>query len=230
MLENTYHHDLEVVVLRMVAGSVVNYNYLVIDTNSRQALIVDPAWEMTKIEFALYSHSVQLKGILITHSHHDHLNLAEPLSKKYNVPIWMSQQEIGFSNYHSPNLESIQKDSWCVGALNIVPMLTPGHTPGCICYEIGGNIFTGDVLFAEGCGLVPDLNAAHDMFHSLEYLKSKVSKSSRIYPGHSYGKKPGQLFSDVLDNNIYLNFNDKNSFAAFRLRKNQAKSNIFNFR
>jgi hydroxyacylglutathione hydrolase len=114
--------------------------------------------------------------------------------------------------------------------MKIQPIWTPGHTMGCFCYLIEDNLFTGDVLFAEGCGMCPNLPAAYTMFESLSKLKAIIMPHTRIYPGHSYGQQPGQLFSFLLKDNIYLQFSDKESFSAFRLRKGQNKSNMIKFR
>jgi hydroxyacylglutathione hydrolase len=205
-----------------------NYNYLVVDPGSREAVIVDPAWQMEKIDQALIDAQARLSGILITHSHPDHIHLAKATGEKYGCPIWMSKQEIAASGFNTRQLIGIDTTPWSVGQLPIEPILTPGHTTGCICYRIGDNLFTGDVLFAEGCGLCPNTEAAHAMFASLETLKT-LKPQTRIFPGHSYGKPPGQLLSQLLRDNIYLQFSDKHSFAAFRLRSGQDKARMFSF-
>ncbi|OCQ18826.1 hydroxyacylglutathione hydrolase [Pseudoalteromonas luteoviolacea] len=221
--------SLEVAVLRMVNHYMINYNYLLVDHISRNALIVDPAWHIDKVEYALYSRAAQLKGILITHAHRDHIDLAKPLSEKYRIPIWISKEEVAASGFDAANIELLNNNTpWVTASMTVEPILTPGHTPGCICFKVGDNLFTGDVLFAEGCGIVPSVEAAYQMYDSIQLLKSRVADSTRIYPGHSYGVTPGQAFSDIKDNNIYLHFRDKESFAGFRLRKTQNK-NIFKF-
>jgi glyoxylase-like metal-dependent hydrolase (beta-lactamase superfamily II) len=218
-----------VVVLKMYHQVMKNYNYLVVDPNSRQAVIVDPAWQMEKIAQALMDAQATLSGILITHSHPDHINLAKPLAEDYDCPIWMSKEEIAASGFNARQLVGIDTNPWAVGQMLIDPIFTPGHTPGSICYLIGDNLFTGDVLFAEGCGMCPDTQAAHAMFASLENLKARLKPQTRIFPGHSYGKPPGQVLSQLLRDNIYLQFSDKNSFAAFRLRSGQNRAKMFSF-
>jgi hydroxyacylglutathione hydrolase len=111
----------------------------------------------------------------------------------------------------------------------IEPIFTPVHTPGCICYLIGDNLFTGDVLFAEGCGICLDTESAHAMFASLQDLKARLQPQTCIFPGHSYGNPPGQILSQLLKDNIYLQFSDRDSFAAFRLRSGQSKTKMFSF-
>lgn len=219
----------DIIVLEMFYRSMKNYNYLVVDPTDGTAVIVDPAWEIEKVDQALQRAQTTLKGVLITHSHPDHIHLAKAVSEKYNCPIWMSKIEIAASGFNAPNLIGINEAPWYVGNMLIEPFFTPGHTAGCICYRIGKNLFSGDVLFAEGCGICPDLQAAHTMFLSLNYLKASLSEDTRIFPGHSYGKTPGQLFSHLLQNNIYLQFSNKDSFAAFRLRSGQSKAKMFNF-
>jgi hydroxyacylglutathione hydrolase len=217
----------QIIVLDMYCQFLRNYNYVVVDPGSRQAVIVDPAWQMEKIDQALMNMQAILSGILITHSHPDHIHLAKPIAEKLNCPIWMSREEVAASGFRSSQLRCIDTSPWPVGQMLIEPILTPGHTPGCICYLVGDNLFTGDVLFAEGCGMCPDAEAAHAMFASLQKLKARLKPQTRIFPGHCYGKPPGQTLSQLLRDNIYLHFPDKDSFAAFRLRGGQDEALMF---
>ena len=219
----------QVIVLEMHYQFMKNYSYLVADPDSHQAVVVDPAWQMEKIDQALLDTQATLSGILITHSHPDHVHLAKPLAEKFDCPIWMSNKEIAVSGFSARQLIGVDAIPWTMGQLLIEPIFTPGHTPGCFCYLIGDNLFTGDVLFAEGCGICPDVQAAHAMFASLEYLKARIEPQTRIFPGHSYGQPPGQMLLQLLRNNIYLQFSDKDSFAAFRLRSNQDVTRMFSF-
>ena len=115
-----------------------------------------------------------------------------------------------------------------IGQMIIEPIFTPGHTPGSMCYLIGENLFTGDVLFAEGCGMCPDLEAAHAMYDSLEQLK-RLGPQTRVFPGHSYGQPPGRTMAQLRRENLYLQFSDKDSFTAFRLRSGQDKAKMLKF-
>jgi hydroxyacylglutathione hydrolase len=217
--------------LRVSHGLMKNNNYLVVDPESRAAVVVDPAWQIEKIESALASTRTTLAGILITHAHFDHVHLAESLAGRHDCPIWMSKREIALSGFHARQLVGIDADrAWSVGNMLIQPIWTPGHTPGCVCYLIGDNLFSGDVLFAEGCGICPDVEAAHQMFNSLQLLKARLEPHTQIFPGHTYVRPPGQRFSELLRWNMYLQFNDRHSFAAYRLRKGQALSRLLDFR
>lgn len=219
----------QVVVLKMCHGFMKNYSYLVVDPGSRQAVIIDPAWQMEKIDQALIETQASLSGVLVTHSHPDHVHLAKPIAEKYECPIWISKQETADSGFYARQMIGIDPVPWAVGRMLIEPILTPGHTPGCMCYLISDNLFTGDVLFAEGCGICPDIEAAHAMFASLENLKNRIEPQTRIFPGHSYGKSPGQTMRRLLKENVYLQFPTKESFAAFRLRSGQNITKMFNF-
>ncbi len=224
-------HELipRVIVLDVRHESMKNFSYLVVDPGSLQAVIVDPAWEIDKIDRALADTKATLRGILVTHSHPDHIDLAKPLAEKYDCPIWMSKAEIVASGFSARQLAGIDMRPWPVGQMLIEPIFTPGHTPGCMCYLIGENLFTGDVLFAEGCGICPDTQAAYAMFASLDQLKTRLEPHTRIFPGHSYGQPPGRPMSQLRRENIYLQFSDKESFAAFRLRSGQDRARLFKF-
>src|SRR5437660_351279 len=195
-----------VIVLKTHHESMKNYNYLVVDPSSRKAVIVDPAWEMDRIAEGLKDAQARLSGVLITHSHPDHVHLAKPIAERCDCPIWMSAEEIATSGFDARQLIAIDTNPWAVGRMLIEPIFTPGHTPGSTCYLIGHNLFTGDVLFAEGCGICPDTQAAHAMFVSLQHLKSRLEPDTRIFPGHSYGQPPGRRMSQLRRDNIYLHF------------------------
>ena len=216
-------------VLEVHRQKLKNYNYLVVDPTTRQAVIVDPAWEMEKIDRALADADATLGGILVTHAHADHVHLARPLADKYDCPIWMSKAEIAASGFRVEHLVGIDTLPWAVGGMLIEPIFTPGHTRGSTCYLIGENLFTGDVLFAEGCGMCTDTQSAHAMYDSLEHLKARVRPHTRVYPGHSYGQPPGRPMSQLLRDNVYLQFSNKESFAAFRLR-NARDQKVLQFR
>jgi len=218
-----------VVVLKVSRNFMINYSYLVIDPADGQAVIIDPAWEMEKIELALAENGAALKGILITHAHPDHIHLAEPLAAKHNCPIWMSHEGIAASGFSAGRLVGIDVSPRFVGNSLIQPILTPGHTPGGMCYLIGDNLFTGDTLFSEGCGMCPDIEAAHALFASLQQLIARVEPHVRVFPGHTYGKPLGQKFSQLFRENIYLNFKDRATFAAYRLRRGQDYRKMLTF-
>lgn len=224
-------HELapRVIALHMCHQAMKNYNYLVVDPVSLRSVIVDPAWEMETIDQALTDAQAELSGILLTHSHPDHIDLAKPLAEKYDCPIWMSNAEIAASGFSAGRLIGIEERSWAIGKMLIEPIFTPGHTRGSTCYRIGDNLFTGDVLFSEGCGICPDTQAAYAMFESLERLKNRLSPQTRIFPGHSYGQLPGRTMSQLRQENIYLQFSTKESFAAFRLRSGQDRARLYTF-
>lgn len=219
----------QVSLIKVARGVMKNNNYLVVDPATRQSVLVDPAWEADKLHAAIAGNQASLGGILITHAHFDHIDLARPLADYYGCPIWMSRQEIDASGFRAPQLEQAGERPWMVGGMTIRPMLTPGHTPGCTCYQVGENLFAGDVLFNEGCGMCNGTEAAHAMFDSLALLKRTVTPQTRIFPGHTYARPPGLAFADVMASNAYLHFEDRHRFAAFRLRKGQSQGSLMNF-
>ena len=220
---------LQVIPLRMSLPFMKNYSYLCIHPVSHDVVIIDPTGEMEKIVQALSKAEAVLRGILITHAHPDHIHLVKPLVKKYNCPVWMFREEIVASGFSCDHLIGLAEIPWSVGEIKIRPFLTPGHTPGSACYLVEDNLFTGDTLFTEGCGsCFGDRAATQTLFTSLQYLKGEIKPETRVFPGHSYGKKPGNSFFRLLRENIYLQFNNMEDFCAFRLRKGQ--KNLFNFR
>jgi hydroxyacylglutathione hydrolase len=205
-----------------------NFTYIIFDDENKYGLIIDPAWNFNIIRDKIEENKIILKGILITHNHIDHVNLAGELSEKYQCNVYMGQ--LGFFNINRIHLRIIEsEESFFIKNIKIYPFFTPGHSPESICYLIYNNLFTGDTLFIEGCGMCfDDKSSPSLLYHSLQRLKRLIPPDTKIYPGHSYGELPGQEMSYLLKNNIYLNFKDEEDFIKFRMRKGQ--KNLFNFK
>lgn len=221
---------LEICSLKVKSHSIINYCYLIINPVLNTAVIVDPAWELDTIEQAIQKKKVKLSGILLTHHHFDHVNLADGLASQYQIPVFMSQSEIEYYKFQCTNLKAItHSDRFIVAGIPIKPIFTPGHTYGGISYLIEENLFCGDTLFIEGCGMCFGKGAnPHILFDSLQTLKKSISPETCIYPGHSYGEEPGKSFKYLLEHNIYLHFNEQETFVDFRMRENQ--KGLFNFK
>lgn len=207
-----------------VSRSVMkNYSYVLVDPGTRDALAIDPAWEPEKIELVFDREHVRCRTILLTHAHSDHVDLADYFAKKFDCRVIISRVEARYYDFKCTGLFTVEDGQWIsFGQTGITPILTPGHTAGSLCFRIGNNLFTGDTLFAEGCGMCVERGAdPKAMYDSLERLKAIVSQETVIFPGHSYGMPPGQTFRHILNNNIYLQFANVQDFVAYRMRKMQ---------
>jgi hydroxyacylglutathione hydrolase len=209
---------------------VINYSYLVVNDVTGQALIIDPAWELETIEEAIRQAGVTLSAILLTHSHFDHVNLVTPLVARHGAETWMSREEIHFYRFACPNLRAIEgPEPFFAAGLHVGPYLTPGHTKGSTCFLVGDDLFTGDTLFTEGCGICAGKGAEpREMFESIQALKAWCPPQVRIFPGHSFGERPGKTFGELLHSNIYLSVEEYELFHSLRMRSSQTR--IFDFR
>ena len=160
-----------------------NYSYLIIDENNRSACIVDPSESGPIIDF-IDNNKINLKYILNTHHHHDHIGGNLELKKKYNCDV------IGFKDDRDripgidvpvENNQIWQKDNFEAKIYH-----TPGHTSGHIAFHFFKEkvIFTGDTLFSLGCGRLFE-GTYEQMFNSLKKIK-QLSKDTEIYCGHEY--------------------------------------------
>ncbi|MRN51851.1 MBL fold metallo-hydrolase [Paenibacillus monticola] len=208
----------------------LNYGYVIVDLATRYAAIVDPAWEIRKYTDLLKSLNVEVTAILLTHSHEDHVNLVPPLLNLYQPRIYMSEIEMDYYHYQSPNLTGFKHlDRIRIGNTVIECLVTPGHTAGSTCYLLADSMFSGDTVFTEGCGICNCPGGSpSDMYESIQMIKSYVPDNVKVYPGHSFGKSTGHTLGSLKEDNIYFQIYKKNHFVDFRMRANQ--KNIFSFK
>lgn len=202
-------------------GRYINYCCVVGDHDSGAAVFVDPAWDAEVLLAAAAGWTP--RAILLTHSHRDHVHLAAGLSARLSIPVMMSRPEIEASGFACEGLVAIDRERLWFGGLQVEVLRTPGHTAGSICFRIGDDVFTGDTLFIEGCGLPAAPGGDMDaLFESLMKLDREIPDHCRVFPGHRYGDPVGVTMARVRERNIYLHLTRREDFVRFRLRPRQA--------
>ena len=206
---------------RVSKGSHINYCYIYVDLSTKDAVLIDPAWEENEIHKVICKYGANVAAVLVTHHHYDHLNLATAMSTYYDCPVVISEVE-----YQTYKLEFDHKrlltseSTFLIAEISILPIFTPGHTAGSTCYLIDNSLFTGDTLFNEGAGACSGQGGdAKMMFASFERLKSELFDDTRIFPGHRFKSELGLTFEKIKDLNIYLQFDREDIFVEFLTRK-----------
>ena len=160
-----------------------NYSYLIIDEDKLEACVVDPSEAKPIIDY-LSGKNINLKYILNTHHHYDHIGGNTELKKKFGSVV------LGFNGdaKRIPEIDILLKDNeiWNTGNFKAKIIHIPGHTKGHICFYFFDEnlLFTGDTLFSLGCGRIFE-GTYEQMYDSLNKLKS-LPKETKIYCGHEY--------------------------------------------
>lgn len=180
-------------------GFMKNYVYLCVNQELHESFIIDPSWEINKIYQALNDTSSDLKAIILTHSHFDHVSLVDDLTDKFNIPVYINQTEAEYYKYKCKNMITIKKNSSIyICGTTIHTITTPGHTKGSMCMHFDSNFFTGDTLLIEGCTIFDeDGGNTTELYNSLKYLFSFIKDEWLIYPGHANKNKPGLPMSEL---------------------------------
>ena len=178
-----------------------NYSYLIIDEKNLTACVVDPSESKPIIDF-VESNNINLKYILNTHHHFDHVGGNKELKKKYNLNV------IGFRGDKNriPEIDILVDDQniWKKDNFEAKIYHIPGHTSGHIAFHFfkEKKIFTGDTLFSLGCGRIFE-GTYEQMFNSLKKIKA-LPKDTEIYCGHEYTLQNSNFCAIHDPNNLQL--------------------------
>jgi hydroxyacylglutathione hydrolase len=183
-------------------GPVAENTYIFRRDDSDRALIVDPGDEADKLLAAIDGLGVGLEGILLTHTHFDHVGAVAPVARATGAEVWVPEAEKfvlddimafvpwpGFGPFESYDAEHTLRggDRLELAGFEIDVLSTPGHSPGHVTFSILDEtaIFSGDVLFQGSVGRT-DLPGGdwNTLLESIRSLVEGLPDETSVYPGH----------------------------------------------
>ncbi len=186
-----------------VLGELQTNVFLVSNPENSEAIIIDPADEANYISEQILKENLNLKAIIATHGHFDHILAAWELTLAFNLPLCLHPKDKPIAAYMQKSAkywlkrEIVEKppqnrkeitpqDKITFGKCKLEIIHTPGHSPGSICLYSPKEkvLFTGDTLFAQGIGRTDfPYGSSKDLSSSLKKL-NKLPADTKIYPGH----------------------------------------------
>ncbi len=192
-----------------IAGrQMQNFVYLVGDSERRQCVVIDPAWDVSGLIEVARADDMEIVGALATHYHPDHVGgslfgfgidgvreLLENNPCKIHVHRLEADGVRKVTKISQSDLAIHDSgDKIDVGNVEIEWLHTPGHTPGSSCFRVKNALIAGDTLFLQGCGRV-DLPGgdAEEMRRTLTQRLQSLPDDIVLYPGHAYGGEHAPL-------------------------------------
>lgn len=187
------------IIKRVPAGPLQTNAYIVWDEESRDGFIVDPGGYSEKIERELKDNNINLKYIVLTHGHCDHIGGVPWLKNLTGAQIVASEDEIemlenaninmstsfGEKIEFSPDIKVGDCDSIDVGNMELVFIATPGHSAGGMCIKVGKNLFSGDTLFHSSVGRTDFYGGSMpQLVKSIREKLFVLEDDTKVYPGH----------------------------------------------
>ena len=207
-------------VVQMEVGLLQNFCEILFCPATREAAIVDPAWEVDRLLKEADARGLRVTKALITHTHNDHIEGVRELVAKTGAVVVVSPREADRVQRDAKIIvEAVEPHDVLIGERGLRVLDTPGHTVGGTCFLADGYIVTGDLLFVSGCGRT-DFQGGDTatMWRSLRRVAA-LPEETRVYPGHDYGATPTSTIGQERETNPYLRCKTFEEFRALRERK-----------
>lgn len=188
------------IIKTFIAGPFDANNYLVIDENSKEAVLIDCSEDKSDIINDVRMNDWNVKYILITHGHFDHILGINEMKKELNAEVIVPAEDLILIENVNANAQYFGHDvvevpqhdktyesagELSVGKTIIKVIQTPGHTEGGVSLLIENNLFSGDTLFRDSFGRT-DLYGGNTrkLVNSIVDVLFSLPDKTVVYPGH----------------------------------------------
>tara|TARA_B100000315_G_scaffold224382_1_gene229876 strand:+ start:5668 stop:6525 length:858 start_codon:yes stop_codon:yes gene_type:complete len=176
--------------IETVRGNIGGYEvkgYLLYDLTTKDAVMIDTAYNPNQMLHHINTLGLHLKGICLTHGHTDHTHGIDAIVAAHPTTVHIGHGDVSMVTQYQSSVDirpSTDGNILRIGSINLQFMATPGHTPGGLCYSTGPLCFVGDTLFAGSIGRsCPwDLYPIH--LQSVTERILRMDESVVLLPGH----------------------------------------------
>ena len=171
---------------RFIGGILESNGYVIYRSEGGSCFVIDPGYaSKVFIEF-INAHSFDVKGILLTHYHSDHVGAVGKIAAEYGCPVYMHRCDC---DLYRKDVDVYMEDGDVIDldGEKIRVVSTPGHTAGSVCFfsEESRLAFTGDTIFNVDLGRTDlESGSEDDMLRSIRDVIDKWENDITIYPGH----------------------------------------------
>lgn len=198
-------------VVTVTTGSLRQNGYIVLDGQGA-AILIDPGGEAERFREALDAAKAAPLAILATHGHFDHVGAVQDLVDAYAIPFLVHPADHalvqranlfgatfgGGVRIRRPTTTApLEGERLGFGALDIACWHTPGHTPGGLCFEIDGILFTGDTLLPRDHFANKLPGAQPDLLNASLALIRTWKQDLLVHPGHGRSIRLGDLLEKI---------------------------------
>lgn len=186
-------------IVTITSGKLEQNCFIVQHLDSGDMVVIDPGGAAIEIINTISKYGGQLKLVLLTHAHYDHVGAVKSICDHYNLSYWLHSADtkllkrapIYSISMEKRNIEISSDYKHFIGPIsewggNIIEIIyTPGHTPGSVCFLIDNMVFTGDIILTEQKVILelPGFDSS-ELSTSINRILYDLADDTFFFPGH----------------------------------------------